>query len=111
MSQYLTTEDQELTQVASNLGWSDFCDWAKSNDGEEFAELVAFVEDGDAYDLANLANEIRSAMSANPPESSVRDTIKGILSFLAANDGAEMVMVTNGVTAGDDDNEDDEDEA
>ncbi len=109
------TEDEEGVQVGTSQGWPQFCEWVDNlpdgdpdddeGDEEPFGELKAFCEEGDAYDLANLADELREALKEDPPDEDVRSTARGVLAFLAANDGAEMVMVVNGMVDADLDGE------
>lgn len=110
MSQYFSTEEMDLVQVASNQGYADFCDWVRSLDAEKYDELTALVEEGDAYDLGYLAGQMRDALNESPPSADVVSTVEGMITFLLDNEDAEMVMVTNGMTAdGDEDDGDDDD--
>ncbi len=112
MSYEIMTEDKEATSVATNTGWSDFCEWGESLDLENYFEVHHLVEHGWEKDLKELAEEIDEGLEEFPPDvKGVEDTARGIITFINENTEAEMVMVTNGVVNADDDESDDDEDS
>lgn len=105
MSQYVSTENEEMVQVASNLGWSDLCDWARRFPVETHASLHHLIAFGYENDAAMLAGELRAALAEAPPTPDVRDTALGLIDFLADHPDAEIIIVGDGLTTGDDDDD------
>ncbi len=111
MSYEIMTEDQEGTAVATNTGWSDFCEWAETLDLENYFEVRHLAEHGFEKDLKELAEEIDEGLEEFPPDvKGVEDTARGIIAFINENPDAEMVMVTNGVVNADEDEDSDDDD-
>lgn len=114
MSQYVSTEDMELVQVATNLGWSDFCEWAGRTEMEDYPTLHHLVTFGFANDPRDLLHEIGEALDASPPSPDVEDTAAGLMDFLRGRRDAEIVVIGNGMTddsvAGDDEEGEGEEE-
>src|SRR5205823_187150 len=100
MSYEIMNEDEEGDQVATSQGWGEFVDWVDHLDDDDFDELYRLTLEGTSNDLAKLTADIREGLVASPPTEDVRDIADGILGFLASHKGSEMVMITNGVTAG-----------
>lgn len=99
MSQSISTENEEMVQIASNQGWSDFCDWVQELSIDKYPSLhhlVAFGYDNDADDLAN---ELDLALDEEDAEEDIVSTIEGMIDFLEQHDDAEIIIVGNGVTA------------
>jgi hypothetical protein len=99
MAQYISTEDMEMDQVATNQGWADFCDWARS--AKNAPELEHLASKGWANDFLALQEQIEEALEYDPPDEDVIDVAREIVRFAKIHDGAEMIAVSNGMTPDD----------
>jgi hypothetical protein len=100
MSQYVLNQDQEGVQVASNLGWSDFCDWVKDLDQEDYPSLHHLVEYGYDNDPEDLRDDIEDALEEHAPDPDVASTAEGLVDFLDTQLDAEIIIISNGMTGG-----------
>lgn len=110
MSQYVSTEAMEMEQVASNLGWSEFCDWVGTLEVEAHPALHELATFGYTNDAGELLDELDDAVEASPPPSAdVADVAEELADFLEGKEDAEIVVISNGMTAedvgGDEDSE------
>lgn len=94
-------EDGEQYQIASNTGWSEFGDWCESLDVEQFPNIVQLFEHGATEDLPALAEEMPKALEANPPDDKTAGVADNLLQALRANEGAGVILITNGVSPAD----------
>lgn len=101
MSQYVTDENHEGVQVASNLGWHDFCDWALRFDAAEFPWLTHLAREGYANEATDLADEIERAADQDPPDEDTEDVAAGLVEWLRTVPDAEIILVNNGITSND----------
>ncbi len=111
MSQYVSTENEEMEQVATNLGWSEFCEWVATLDVEDCPSLHHLCTFGYDNDPEDIPGEIAAALEASPPPDDVRSTADGLAAFCEAHADADIVIVSNGMTAdggGDGDDDDNE---
>jgi hypothetical protein len=99
MSQYVLNQDEEGIQVASNLGWSDFCDWARDLPAEDYPSLHHLVEYGYDNDPEDLHDDIEDALENSPPDADVASTAEGLIGFLDSQLDAEIIIISNGMTA------------
>ncbi len=106
MSEYVSTTEQEMVQVATTTGWSDFCDWIDELDVDESPWLHHLVTFGFANDAEMLFDEIETAIRNSKPSVDVKDVAAGFLEFLGEHQDAEIVIIGNGMTS--DDGDDDE---
>lgn len=109
MSQYVSTEEEEMVQVASNRGWSDFCDWGRSLAVEDAPSVHHLIEHGYDNDPDMLLEEIEAAIAAKAPADDVRSTAQGLIDFLHEHQDAEIILISNGMTS-DEDGDDGEEE-
>jgi hypothetical protein len=98
MSQIIINEHDEQNQVATNLGWSEFCEWAETLDLNKYFEVQHLVLHGWERDLTELADELEQAIEENPLSDNVSRTAKAIIDFIHKHK-SEIVMITNGVEA------------
>jgi len=126
MSQYLSTTEREMVQIASNMGWSEFCDWVDTTEIDDYPWMHNLVLHGFANDAESLADEIETAIEDASPSKDVASVAEGIVEFARGHEDAEIIIVSNGMTIGNggddedegtddddddfDDEEDDEDE-
>ena len=108
MSQYVTDENHQGVQVASNLGWSNFCDWVDSTDMEDYPWLHHLAQFGFANEATDLADEIEEAAEENPPDEDTEDVAAGLVEFCRSVPDAEIILVNNGITSNDVIGEDEE---
>ena len=103
MSQYLTDENGEGNQVASNLGWSEFCEWAETTPAHDYPWLHHLINFGFANEAADLAEEIDDAVDDHPPDSAdVESVAEAMAEALSGMEDAEIVIVSNGVEVAED---------
>ncbi len=104
MSEYVSTTEQEMIQVATTSGWGDFCDWVKETEVDDYPWLHSLVTFGFANDAEMLFDEIETAIRNSKPSDDVKDVAAGLLEFLGEHQDAEIVIIGNGMTsdAGDD---------
>ena len=100
MSQYISTENNELDQIASNQGWSDFCDWVKTLPMDDYPSLCHLVEFGRDNDPELARDDIEDAIENYKPSDDVAETANGLVDFLATHLKAEIILVSNGMMAG-----------
>jgi hypothetical protein len=93
MSVYIATSEAPPAFVASNTGWGEFCRWAEHLEGAPAAAHLAAY--GWTDDVEELAGELQDATGADDDVKAVAATLCGLL------DGAETVVVTDGVSPGD----------
>jgi hypothetical protein len=99
MSQYAINEDGEGAQVASNLGWSEFCEWVERLRLDDYPSLHHLVKFGRDNDIDDLAEDIRRALEARPPRADVRSVATGLIRILGSMTGADIIIITNGMTS------------
>jgi hypothetical protein len=99
MSQYATNQDSEGIQVASNQGWSDLCDWVRDLPVEDYPALHHLVEHGNDSDPEDLRDDIEDALENSPPDADVASTAEGLIGFLDSQLDAEIIIISNGMTA------------
>ena len=100
MSQYVLNQDEEGIQVASNQGWSDFCDWARDLGADDYPSLAHLVEYGYDNDPEDLRDDIEDALENHPPDPDVASTAEGLVDFLDTQLEAEIIIISNGMTGG-----------
>jgi hypothetical protein len=103
MSEYVSTTEQEMIQVATTSGWGDFCDWVRETDVDDFPWLHSLVTFGFANDAAMLSDEIEGAIRKGKPSNDVKDVATGLLEFLGDHQDAEIIVISNGMTSDDGD--------
>lgn len=99
MSVYASFDDGPGEQLASNLGWGDFCRWVDELDHEKFSGLTHLREHGYVDDLSGLAEELERAVAhVEPKAEGLTDTIKHFIEMINANSDSEAVFVNDGMT-------------
>jgi hypothetical protein len=114
LSQYIATENEdESDQIASNLGWNEFCDWARTLSLDDYFEVRHLADHAWERDLADLREQLQRAVTESPPVSTVKTVAEGIITFLDVHEDAEIITVGDGLVDEDldtGDGEDDDDE-
>lgn len=95
MSIYAVSDDDELVQIASNSGWSQFGDWAETLDAKEFPAIVGLWEHGIYEPALQLESEMKGAQERMEP---IEDVVGIIEELLTVCRGATFVLITNGMT-------------
>lgn|GEM_PF-5584957 len=98
MSIYVALDSEIGPQIASNRGWSDFIAWAVTLDLTKFYKVVQFAEHGLTEDLAELAENIESAIADGKSPAGVAVIGQNIIDAIRDNPEAGVIMVTNGIT-------------
>ena len=98
MSQYVSDEKGEGVQVATNLGWSEFSEWALACSVDDYPWLHHLVTFGFANESGDLAAEIRHALENSSPAADVKSVADGLIKYLEAVPDAEIVLISNGMT-------------
>ena len=93
MSIYAQTDNGQ-TQIASNKGWSQFGDWAETLDAKTNGAVVSLWEHGVTEDVKSLSAGLQAARTATKPIADVEGIIEGIL---AACDGVDYLLISNGM--------------
>lgn len=106
MSQYISDEHGNQGQVATNSGWSEFCEWVAKLDAVKFLEVRHLCEQGWEQDLDDLAVEVQEAIDDLEPSADIIDIGESIVGFLDDGEDRELVMITNGIDDEDDDGTD-----
>jgi len=95
LSYEITNEHGEGDQVASNLGWNEFSDWALSLPVSDYPEIHHLVQYGWERDLSDLQAQIRKAVKETKPKKDIASVAIGIVKHLVKHK-SEIVMITNG---------------
>ena len=90
---------ERQVQVASNSGWSEFCEWVETTDMEDYPSLHHLVEFGFDNDPEDLRDDIEDAIREHPPDPDVVSVAEGLVDFLDDQLEAEIIIVSNGMTA------------
>ena len=112
MSLYAVVDDEELDQVASLQGWTDFINWVEvlwKQDEKKYEELVHLRNHGFATKLKVLGEQIELAIASSNPDPDVESVALGIQDICLEYPNAEILIVTDG-TSDEDDEEGDEDD-
>lgn len=110
MSQYISTEREELQQVASNLGWSEFCEWVDTLDLEDYPALHHLRQHGFDNDPDELLGDVEDAIAEGSPSDDIRSVAQGIADFLHEHQDAGIILVSNGMTSDGEDEDEEEDD-
>ena|SRR5208282_3778901 len=99
MSQYISDENGEQDQVASNLGWSLFCEWAETLDPVKFLEVRHLCEQGWEQDPEDVAEQLQEAVEIEGTTPDIIDTAERIIAFIDDEEAEdrELIMITNGI--------------
>lgn len=101
MSQYLSTEAEEMVQVASNRGWSDLCEWVSGLSIDDHPSLHHLVKFGYDNDPGDLRDEVRAALESDPPADDIASTARGLADFADDHEDADIIIVSDGMTSDD----------
>lgn len=110
MSQYVSTEEEELVQVASNLGWSEFCEWVDGTEVDDYPGLHHLRKFGYDNDPDELLADLEHAIEQADPPGDVESVAYGLVDFLHEHQDAEIILVGGGMTSDEPDEDDEEDE-
>lgn len=99
MSIYAEFDNGEQRQIASNQGWSDLVAWSESLDESQFPEIVHLCDNGYEQQLESLERQLGDALAAHRPADDIAATIEGVLDALAMRGGGEVLFITNGMSA------------
>jgi len=76
--------------------------WADKLDEGAYAEIVRLWEHGQCVQLHALERQLRTALRRDPPpHDDVRSTSQSLLDVLASRGDAESLLISNGMTKGD----------
>jgi hypothetical protein len=98
MSVYAINEKRRALQVATNTGYGQYGRWAESlPNQEQFREVMFIWTDGLTNHAPQLIEQLHEAQKVREPDADVKGVIKGILRIC---EGAQHVMMTNGLAEG-----------
>lgn len=95
MSIYAQFDDGEQKHLASNLGWSEFCQWAESLDSEQFPEVLHLSQHGWEQELESLIQQLEQ--SPEPESENVGSTRESLIAILSGRGTADVLLVTDGM--------------
>ena len=98
MSYYATIDDNDDSNdegtggdVATTSGWAEFVAWVDEHDVER-EELRQLAHHGLSEDLKQLADEIKSAITDEPPSEDVAGIARGLLAMIDKIKDPKAVM-------------------
>jgi hypothetical protein len=95
MSIYAVNDNDVALQVATNTGYGQYGRWAESLPNKEKFRQVLFIwTHGMTNHAPQLIEELHEAQKVHEPDADVKGVIKGILRIC---EGAQDVMMTNGL--------------
>jgi hypothetical protein len=98
MSIYAVNDNKKALQVATNTGYGQYGRWAEGLPNKEnFREVMFIWTDGLTNHAPQLIEQLHEAQKVHEPDADVKGVIKGILRVC---EGAQHVMMTNGLAAG-----------
>lgn len=86
-------EDDEAEEIATNRGWSGFCDWACALDAEKYAVLIQLCKEGLSNDIPTLIGELKDALKKPSPDEDVAAIGSELLESLLANKTAGEITI------------------
>lgn len=111
MTLALIIDGEFAADVATNSGWSDFCDWTDALDLAIYPELIHLVDFGWVDNLPMLQKQIEDGIREIRPGASAMEVATGLLKELRKAKKAEYIIISDGTSdAADDGSDDDEDE-
>lgn len=93
MSRYAVLDSEVIEQVASNRGWGDFIRWAGKLSGD-YPDLKHLAAHGWDEDLGLVVKQLKSALSANPPDDDTRKVADDLLVLLQDRGDATVLTIT-----------------
>jgi hypothetical protein len=99
---YLTVDEQEPTQFATNTGMAQLGAWIDRLDPGSYPDLVHLREHGWTEPASALREQLAMAVKAQPPDERTASVVAELLSLL---DGLtdEVIGISEGQHPGDDD--------
>lgn len=116
MSIYLHRDGEaEGVQVASSGGWSDVLDWADNLPTKHYSAIGHLLQHGWTEDISDAERQLDEAIKFYAPDDEeTLSTLNGLSRTLNDNVHADVVNLSNGISADDDQDEEehgDDDEA
>ena len=108
MSITIAIDDGASDEVATNRGWGDFCRWAETLGVERFHDIVHLTERGWSEPADEFVRQLRAAVAESPPDAGTAVVAACVIELLSSVGADAVVLVTNGMTSADDDDQDDE---
>ena len=84
-------------QIATNLGWTHFGNWADSIKSPKFPIIRKLWIDGECLDLPGLRKELEKALTQNVVAENCDQIADGIIHSIDAAGKADFLLVTNGM--------------
>ena len=84
-------------QIATNLGWTNFGNWADSIKPPEFPLIRKLWIDGECLDLPGLRKELEKALAQKIVPGDCDEIADGIIHSIDAGGKADFLLVTNGL--------------
>jgi hypothetical protein len=98
MSIYASFDEKgATTQIATNLGWTQFGNWADSLKETEFPLVRKMWLDAECLDLPGLRKELDQALKKGVVDADAVDVAHAIIYAIDAAGKADFLLVTNGM--------------
>lgn len=97
MAIYANLDTDEQEQIATNLGWGDFCRWADGLDTEQYGQVAHLRQHGWSQQLETLAKQLANALTSEQPPPDVLSVGHTLLRFVRDAGEAEVVSISDGM--------------
>lgn len=94
----LSFDKSRSVRLATNTGWSDLVDWARTLPIKLYPHLTHLVYYGFSRNISILANETIEAERRFPiKDSTVKMTVKHMIQVMNQNRNSDMAIISNGI--------------
>lgn len=97
MSVYAVNGERQ-EQIASNMGWGEFCDWVDGLEVDAADEVIHLREYGWTDEPGIAADQLRDALSQSPPDANTQSVAAALGRVLVAAQADDVVAITDGMT-------------
>lgn len=98
MSRYYSIDGGEPSFLASTSGWGAFCDWTRTLDADDEADLLHLVDYGWDENLAAISRQLRRALNIEPPAADTEDVAQTLLALLEQLSDSSVLTITDGLS-------------
>jgi len=95
VSVYTTLDGVIGPRVATNHGWSEFCDWVRFKG--RWPAVLHLTEHGWSEDLVRLEYDLRLGLRSQPPDDDTLRVVANLLNVLKNRGNATVLTVTLGL--------------
>lgn len=105
MSYYLQIDEHEMQQFASLGGYGDIIRWVKGLPQSHCADLRHLIRYGWSDKVAAVVSQLDDAIKNSPPLGYTLDSVQNMARLITAALPAEVITITDGLSASDGDDE------